>query len=133
MEDPEQQVTLAQDMGKSGDRESKSAIKLYEIGPRFTMQLIKIEEGLLDGEVMFHEFIQKTDEEVAELRKRVEKRKKLKEQRKLKMKQNVEAKKQAKEEAKNKSGKSEPMEDDNDDEEQNAEEELDVKTEEDSE
>lgn len=29
----------------------------------FTFQLMKIEEGLLNGEVLFHEIIEKTDEE----------------------------------------------------------------------
>jgi hypothetical protein len=29
----------------------------------FVFQLMKIEEGLLNGEVLFHEFIEKTDEE----------------------------------------------------------------------
>lgn len=105
-EDEEKIVTLAQDMGKGNDKESKSAIKLFEIGPRFTMQLIKIEEGLVSGEVFYHEYVKKTDEEVELLRKRVEKKKKLKEQQKQKMKQNIEAKMKAKEAAK----KPQPME-----------------------
>lgn len=112
LEDADGTVTLAQTVGKGNTKENKSAIKLYEIGPRFTMQLVKIEEGLVGGEVLHHEYFTKSEAEVEELRKRVKKRKKLKEQRKLKMKQNVEAKKKAKESAKKHSMKSEPMDDD---------------------
>ena len=32
------------------------------------MELMKIEDGLLDGEVMFHKYIQKTEEEVKQIR-----------------------------------------------------------------
>lgn len=34
---------------------SKSAVKLQEIGPRMTLQLIKVEEGLCSGGVIFSE------------------------------------------------------------------------------
>ena len=38
--------------------------RLTELGPRLTLQLVKVEEGICEGEVMFHEFVQKTDEEI---------------------------------------------------------------------
>ena len=38
--------------------------RLTELGPRLTLQLVKVEEGICDGEVMFHEFIHKTEEEL---------------------------------------------------------------------
>ncbi|KAL5240125.1 hypothetical protein ACI65C_007535 [Semiaphis heraclei] len=41
---------------------TQSSIRLSELGPRLTLQLIKVEEGLMTGDVMFHEFIKKTDE-----------------------------------------------------------------------
>jgi hypothetical protein len=34
----------------------------------FSLQLVKIEDGVMDGEVMFHQFITKTDEEVKAIR-----------------------------------------------------------------
>merc|ERR1719186_1855449 len=42
---------------------STSSVRLVELGPRMTLRLVKIEEGLLEGEVMHHEFVEKTDEE----------------------------------------------------------------------
>ena len=46
-------------------KESKYNIKvrLYEIGPRVTLKLLKIEEGFLKGEVLHHSLVQKTKEE----------------------------------------------------------------------
>ncbi|XP_050438608.1 protein Peter pan [Adelges cooleyi] len=38
---------------------TQSSIRLSELGPRLTLQLIKVEEGLMAGDVMFHEYIQK--------------------------------------------------------------------------
>ena len=38
------------------------------------MELIKIEEGLVDGEVLYHQFIQKTEEEKKIIRQRRETR-----------------------------------------------------------
>lgn len=35
---------------------SKSAVKLQEIGPRMTLQLMKVEEGLCSGGVIFSEY-----------------------------------------------------------------------------
>lgn len=46
-------VTLASDYGRINRASSKSAVKLQEIGPRMTLQLIKIEEGLCSGPVIF--------------------------------------------------------------------------------
>lgn len=42
------------------------------MGPRLKLQLIKIEEGLMTGEVMFHEFIARTPEEIEALRERIQ-------------------------------------------------------------
>ncbi|KAF2315438.1 hypothetical protein GH714_039244 [Hevea brasiliensis] len=39
-------VTLASDLGRVNRASTKSAVKLQEIGPRMTLQLIKVEEGL---------------------------------------------------------------------------------------
>lgn len=84
MEDDEQsQVVLPQTLKRKGNLEdNKSAVRLHEIGPRLTMQLMKIEEGLLTGEVLYHDHIVKTEEEKEALRKMVEKKRKLKEYRK---------------------------------------------------
>jgi ribosome biogenesis protein SSF1/2 len=49
-------VTLAHDLGRGNRAAHRSAVKLQEIGPRVEMQLVKVEEGLCSGKVMFHEF-----------------------------------------------------------------------------
>lgn len=48
-------ITLSTDLGRVNRASKKSAVKLQEIGPRMTLQLIKIEEGLSNGSVMFSE------------------------------------------------------------------------------
>jgi len=67
------------------------------------MQLVKVEEGLLNGEVLYHEFIKKSDEEIEEIQKRREERKILKETRKRVQTENKMKKDQVKEEKKAKS------------------------------
>ncbi|CAG8440391.1 7649_t:CDS:2 [Funneliformis caledonium] len=50
-------VTLAQDfVGKINKKADQRAIKLVEVGPRMELQLVKIQSGFCDGEVLFHEF-----------------------------------------------------------------------------
>lgn len=49
-------VTLASDLGRVNQASSKSAVKLQEIGPRMTLQLVKVEEGLCSGVVIFNEY-----------------------------------------------------------------------------
>ncbi|KAK1356767.1 hypothetical protein POM88_050023 [Heracleum sosnowskyi] len=49
-------VSLPSDLGRVNRSTNKSAIKLQELGPRMSLQLIKIEEGLCTGGVMFSEY-----------------------------------------------------------------------------
>ncbi|PON63293.1 Brix domain containing protein [Parasponia andersonii] len=49
-------VTLATDLSRVNRASSKSAVKLQEIGPRMTLQLMKVEEGLCSGGVIFSEY-----------------------------------------------------------------------------
>lgn len=60
----------------------QSSVRLVELGPRLTLQLVKIEEGLLDGEVLHHEFVEKTEEEKKAIKEKRLKRNKEKEARK---------------------------------------------------
>lgn len=39
---------------------SQSAIRLSEIGPRLRLELIKVEEGMCDGKVLYHRYVHKT-------------------------------------------------------------------------
>jgi ribosome biogenesis protein SSF1/2 len=43
-------------MPSKGEASEKRAIKLFELGPRIDLRLVKIQEGLCDGEVIHHEF-----------------------------------------------------------------------------
>jgi ribosome biogenesis protein SSF1/2 len=47
---------------------NSSHFRLTEIGPRMALQLVKIEEGVCSGEVLFHEFVTKTEEELNNLK-----------------------------------------------------------------
>ncbi|XP_077288849.1 brix domain-containing protein peter pan [Arctopsyche grandis] len=103
-DDPSAQVVLPQTLSSRGARaDGQSAVRLSELGPRLTMQLVKIEDGLMDGEVLFHEFINKTEDEKEEIRKKREAKRKLKENRKKVQNENVKQKEVMKEEHKKKS------------------------------
>ncbi|KAK9878856.1 hypothetical protein WA026_003690 [Henosepilachna vigintioctopunctata] len=92
-DDPNNHVILSQKMVSRGNMEfGKSSIKLSELGPRLTLQLIKIEDGLMDGEVLYHELFEKTEEEKEQIRKKREARKKLKVKRKKIQEENVKKK-----------------------------------------
>ena len=45
----------------------KRAVKLVELGPRMKLRMTKVEEGVCEGKVMWHESIEKTPEEVKEM------------------------------------------------------------------
>ena len=45
-----------------------SAVRLIELGPRIRLDLIKIEDGLQDGEVLYHKLQSKTDEQKKAIR-----------------------------------------------------------------
>ncbi|VDN34133.1 unnamed protein product [Gongylonema pulchrum] len=49
--------------------------RLYELGPRLTLELTKIEEGVDEGEVLYHAYISKTVKELVRLRKELPKKK----------------------------------------------------------
>ena len=79
---------------KSGRTVEKRAVKLVELGPRMKMRMVKVEEGLCEGKVMWHEFVRKTKAEEKEMESKWAKRKAEKEQRKKVQKENVERKKE---------------------------------------
>ncbi|RAL63841.1 hypothetical protein DID88_003484 [Monilinia fructigena] len=95
--------------GKGGAE--KRAIKLVELGPRMKLRMTKVEEGVCDGKIMWHEYINKTKEEVREMDKVWEKRRQEKEARKKIQKENVERKKKNKA-ANKKGGEDDDEEDD---------------------
>ncbi|XP_076163615.1 brix domain-containing protein peter pan [Ptiloglossa arizonensis] len=103
-DDPASHITLPQKLSSRGNHiRGKSAIRLSELGPRLTIELIKVEDGLLDGEVLFHEYVHKSEEEKLLIEKRRDEKKKLKEKRKKVQFQNKQRKELLKEEHKEKS------------------------------
>ena len=55
-DDESSRVQLPHDLGRGNRAAHQSAIRLHEIGPRLSLLLVKVEEGLLGGPVMFHRF-----------------------------------------------------------------------------
>ncbi|XP_063540804.1 protein Peter pan [Cydia strobilella] len=102
-DDPGSQVLLPQALATRGAAQgSRSALRLHELGPRIALQLIKVEDGLMDGEVLFHELVEKTEAEKAAIKKKRDAKRKQKEGRKAQQEQNVKRKQREKEELKQK-------------------------------
>ena len=102
----------------AADNIERRAVKMVELGPRMRLRMTKVEEGLCEGKVLWHEYKHKSPEEIRELEKKWEQRRREKDARKREQKQNVEKKKAVKEEAKKASGgkKGDDEEDDDEDE-----------------
>lgn len=88
-------VTLAQPVQKLR-RGANSSIKLVEVGPRLTLELVKIQSGLCDGAVLFHKYHSKEESQVAMDQERIDARKALKRKRRDDQKANVEKKRDVK-------------------------------------
>lgn len=103
-EDEASRVTLPSGVQSRGAvAGQQSSVRLVELGPRMVLQLVKIEEGLLDGEVLHHEFVEKTDEEKKAIKEKRLKRKNEKEKRKRDQDRNVKKKEMEREANKNRS------------------------------
>lgn len=86
----------AKDKPSNNNKKKKSSnkrgVNLREMGPRLTLRLNKIYEGVNDGEVLYHSTMKKSLEEIAQLRQRHENKRALKEKRKHLQEENVEKK-----------------------------------------
>ena len=99
VEDANASVSLPQNFpGKGNQAGRRSVVKLREIGPRLNLQLIKVEEGVFTGEVQYHKFHKKTEEEVNAQRARVVEKERLAEERRKVQEENVEKKRKAEQE-----------------------------------
>lgn len=77
---PENQVEINQENLKNKLKSlssSTSAIRLSEIGPRLKIKLIKIEEGVCEGPILFHDLIKGTEKEIETIRENLKLNKKL--------------------------------------------------------
>eukprot|EP00560_Eucampia_antarctica_P006918 CAMPEP_0197823746 /NCGR_PEP_ID=MMETSP1437-20131217/1058_1 /TAXON_ID=49252 ORGANISM="Eucampia antarctica, Strain CCMP1452" /NCGR_SAMPLE_ID=MMETSP1437 /ASSEMBLY_ACC=CAM_ASM_001096 /LENGTH=468 /DNA_ID=CAMNT_0043423057 /DNA_START=70 /DNA_END=1473 /DNA_ORIENTATION=- len=99
-EDETSHVELAQKYsGKGNAKSQKSALKLVELGPRLRLKLMKVERGIVSGDVMYHAYVKKTTKEIKEQRSKIEQTASLKKRRREEQDQNV-AKKKAVSDAK---------------------------------
>merc|ERR1712071_59471 len=103
-DDPVSKVTLPQNLAGRGSKAgAKSAVRLIELGPRIRMELLKIEEGLVEGEVLYHQYIQKTEEEKKLIKLRRDQQRNTKEKLRKIQDANVKKKEEAKQKLKEKS------------------------------
>ncbi|KAL0080062.1 Brix domain-containing protein [Phycomyces blakesleeanus] len=132
---PESTVTLAQDYhGRNNRKNDQRAVRLHELGPRMTLELIKVENGMCGGEVLYHRYVKKTSEEIKENERKRQRTEKEKADRRHKQELDVERKKKEKEEHRIRTGgapREESGAEDNEDEEEEEEEEDDYEEEED--
>ena len=80
-------------MGRNTKKNQKVSIKLLEVGPRLSLSLLKVEEGLCDGATLYHSLVSKSESEAAEIAERIEARAALKAQRRAAQQANVDRKK----------------------------------------
>lgn len=93
-----EQQKVANGEGKQPDEPKtsnveKRAVKLVELGPRMRLRMVKVEEGVCDGRVMWNEFVTKTKAEEKALAEKWDIRRKEKEARKKEQRENIEKKK----------------------------------------
>ncbi|KAI8335211.1 Brix domain-containing protein [Blakeslea trispora] len=53
---PDSTVTLPQDYGRNNRKNDQRAVRLHELGPRLTLELTKVENGMCGGEVLYHRY-----------------------------------------------------------------------------
>ncbi|KAG0743315.1 hypothetical protein G6F57_001037 [Rhizopus arrhizus] len=66
---PESTVTVTHER-----RNEQRAVRLHEIGPRMTLELTKVENGVCGGEVLYHRYVKKTKKEMKENEERAAKK-----------------------------------------------------------
>lgn len=94
MADPNNTVELFQRyVGRGNAANEQRAVRLREIGPRMELRLMKIEDGMVGGETLYHDRVHKTAKEAAALKQSTSAKTKLKESRKAEQEANVERKK----------------------------------------
>jgi ribosome biogenesis protein SSF1/2 len=82
-------VELAQDYNRHSRANTTSRVKLQEIGPRMEMELVKVEEGMCEGRVLYHAYVDKTEDEVKELETRAVDKEALRKRRREEQERNV--------------------------------------------
>jgi len=92
---------------EQGSNVEKRAVKLVELGPRMRLRMVKVEEGVCEGRVMWNEYVTKSKEEEKALEEKWDIKRKEKEARKKEQRENVERKKELKKNTKKNTGNEE--------------------------
>ncbi|CAK0738206.1 hypothetical protein CVIRNUC_001009 [Coccomyxa viridis] len=85
----EARVALPQDMGRGNLAARQSRVRLQEIGPRMELEVVKAEEGMCEGRVLFHSHVHKSAEESVAQQEEVDERDRLKAERRRQQAENV--------------------------------------------
>ncbi|KAA8495915.1 Peter Pan-like protein [Porphyridium purpureum] len=101
----EAHVTLPQNVGKKRKQGGRNTIKLVEEGPRLSLDLVKIEDGVCAGEVLFHSRIHLDDANAEQKAAEAREKRKIKETRRALQEKAVHEKKQHAEEKQEKKRK----------------------------
>lgn len=88
---PGSKIVLPEDF-QDKKKDSTVAIKLHELGPRLKLRLMKIEEGVCRGNVVFHQFVKKSKKEIKEQMDGLKKKREIKTERKRVQEANVKRK-----------------------------------------
>mmetsp|Transcript_13478 Transcript_13478/g.24165 ORF Transcript_13478/g.24165 Transcript_13478/m.24165 type:complete len:358 (-) Transcript_13478:724-1797(-) len=70
--DEASQIVLPQDLGTKRKKGAKNSIKLVEQGPRLTLKLMKVEDGLCGGMVLYNSLRENASEEVEDSAQQLE-------------------------------------------------------------
>lgn len=123
-EDVEANIDLpSRYVGRNNRAKEQRAVRLVEIGPRMELELMKVQEGLCDGPVLYHRYVNKTAEEVKQQEAEIAQRQKERDARRKKQEENIKRKDEERKENKRKARReqglpSESEGDDDDDEEE---------------
>ena len=85
---PESKIVLPDDF-QDKKKNTSVAIKLHELGPRLRLKLVKIEEGVCRGNVVYHSYVKKSKKEIKEQMDLIKNKRELKAQRKRIQEENV--------------------------------------------
>jgi ribosome biogenesis protein SSF1/2 len=98
-DDPSHQVKLPDNfVGRGNSKSQTSALKLVELGPRLSVELLKVEKGLGGGDILYHAHVKKNPQEAAALKARKENERSMKDQRRTQQDANVERKRKEQDE-----------------------------------
>ena len=92
---PESKIVLPEDF-QDKKKNTNVALKLHELGPRLRLKLVKIEEGVCRGNVVYHSYVKKSKKEIKEQMDDIKKKRDLKNERKRIQEENVQRKQQEK-------------------------------------